>query len=116
MSLSYFISRWIEPYTIIDTSQVIMMDEIFMFNNIKEKALQTVNSSKSCEDLVYNLEEYSSFIRRYSLEKGKLLLEYKFTSPCFEDPTTPAVIEFNITLISPRIKIESYFPAYFVPQ
>lgn len=116
VTIIYFVSKWMEPLTIIDTSQTVLMDEIFIFNNIKEKAIETAKVSKNCEDLKYNLQEYSEFIKSYMREKGKLLLlQYQFISPCFDNPPTPAVIEFNLTLISPNIRIESVFPVYFIP-
>ena len=75
----YFISKWIEPYTIIDTSSVALMEEPFIFNNIVEKADQTVLISKSAEDLNYNLEEYKSFVLSYVLSKGySLSFDYDF--------------------------------------
>jgi len=126
----FFISRLFEPYTIVDTSKVAMMDEFFIFNNLKEKAIETVNSSRNCEDLEFNLEEYTQFVRDYVFEKGKLILEFSYPSPCCDEtvyekygdvckdipPGTPAVVEFNMTLLSPNIKISDIFYGSWVPS
>lgn len=112
VTVFYFVSQWIEPFTIIDTSSVVLMEEPFVFNNIKEKAIFAVNGSKSCEDLYYNLFEYKQFVENYALGKNlKLNFEYS-KSPCFDEPPIfPTVIEFKISLVSDKMVLASNFSA-----
>lgn len=108
VSVLYFISRWIEPYTIIDTSAVVLMDEPFIFNNIKEKAVEVVEISKDCDELAYNLEEYENFVKDFTSAKNlDLTFTYDITEPCDTDLET----SFDISLVSPTAKLESSFVA-----
>lgn len=110
VTMFYFISRWIEPFSIIDTSQVPLMDEIFIFNNIKEKTIDVIKNSKTCTDLNYNLQEYRDFVINYALSKGyKLDFNYLLT-PCNPDFLIPVdAVLLNITLQSPRTTLASLF-------
>ncbi len=106
VSIIYFVSRWMEPFTIIDTSSIPMMDEPFIFNNIVEKANETVGASKSCDDLTFNLQEYSNFVKDYASGRN-MLLGFDYTqSAC---PANPAVVTFKINLTTTRIFINRTF-------
>ena len=112
----YFISRWMEPSTITDTSSVVLMEEPFLFNNIKEKSVEVVETSKSCEELKYNLDEYKEFVENNILDKGELILNYQFVAPCYDNPPTPAVVEFILNITSPKVNINSIFYAGWKPS
>src|SRR3989304_708381 len=116
VALLYLISGWIEPFTIIDTSQAALLDEIFIFNNIKEKVITAVNGSKSCEDLRYNLDEYRNFVQEYATTKN-LKLDFNYTiSPCYsEPPFFPVVVEAKINLKSSSADLSSSFSMTYVP-
>jgi hypothetical protein len=116
IGILYFLSRWLEPSNIIDTSSVVLMDEPFIFNNIKEKAVETTQNSKSCTELKYNLEEYRVFAENYAFKKGELALHYQFISPCYDNPPTPAVVEFVLNLSSSKMKLGSTFYAGWTPS
>lgn len=115
VSILYVVGRWIEPPTIVDTSVVARMEEPFIFNNIKEKAITTVTQSKNCEDLVYNLDEYKSFVEKY-LSAKKLNLNFVYSvSPCFSNmPFFPEVAEVKMQLQSPNANLFSNFTMYWV--
>jgi len=114
VTILYFISRWMEPYTIIDTSQVALIEEPFIFNNIKEKVEYAILGSKNCVELNYNLEEYKFFVESYAYEKGyDADLNYTIAN-CPEEivpapPTSPTVVVFNLTLKSPLVFMVSEF-------
>ena len=67
VTILFTVSRWIEPYTITETSSIPIREEFFIFNNIKEKAAEVVMKSKDCEDLIFNLQEYEDYVERLSL-------------------------------------------------
>ncbi|MDI6806681.1 MAG: hypothetical protein QMD14_02590 [Candidatus Aenigmarchaeota archaeon] len=118
VSIVYFMARWVEPFTIIDVSEVASLEEAFLFNNVKEKAIDVIKQSKSCDDLQYNLEEYKNFVEIYVIERGKLLLVYHLTSPCKlpSGEEIPTVVIFDLNLTSPRIKIGSHFYETWKPS
>jgi hypothetical protein len=119
VSFLYLVSRWIEPATIPDVSEVVLEkgEEVFILNNIKEKAFWAVNGSKNCEDLSYNLEEYESFVEDYVSGKGYGLDFDLDVSPCYEEPPLfPTVIEVNLTLMSPESVLRTSFYMEWVPS
>jgi uncharacterized protein YpmS len=104
-TILYFVSKWIQPAAIIDTSKVALIEEPFIFNNIKEKAIETIKSSKNCEELKYNLEEYKIFVTRFALERN-FKLEFNYSDFfCAAN----LVIPLTIKLSSPEVEINSSF-------
>lgn len=102
----FYISQWIEPYTITDTSSIVMRNDFFIFNNIVEKAKETVALSRSCEELQFNLEEYKLFVRNFaSFEAFDLVFDYGIVS-C---SSAGATVSFNISLRSPSSYIKKSF-------
>jgi hypothetical protein len=90
-----------EPYTIIDTSSVVSVEEPFIFNNIVEKANETIYTSKSSDDLQYNIQEYKNFVEGYASSKN---LQIIFdTSKLNIGSTTTGSIFIQIS--SPRMTI-----------
>lgn len=70
VTILYFVSRWMEPYTIPDTSVVVWNDEPFVLNNIIEKAKDTIRDSEDIEEMKYNLQEFGDFVKEYGLIKN----------------------------------------------
>jgi len=105
VSIVYFMARWLEPFTIIDVSQIPLQEEVFFFNNIKEKSFYFAKEgTKSCDDLKYNIEEYKHFVEAYALEKGyKLNFNYSL-SPCYDEPPLFPVVAGDNALL----KIKKY--------
>jgi len=109
VTVVFFLSQWIEPYTIIDTSSAALREDFFIFNNIKEKAVETVKGSKDCEDLRYNLGEYKSFTENFaSMKNLDLNVTYYNTTVC-EDSKLDTF--FIIKLRSSSSYIEGSFLA-----
>jgi len=117
VSIMYIISRWMEPLNIVDTSSAALIDEPFIFNNIVEKVRLIVNTSKSCDDLRLNLDEYKNFVESFLYEKSMIIFQYQEVSPCkLPDGTEiPATINFNITLNSNYASINSKFSETWLP-
>ncbi len=105
---AFLISRMTEPASIPDTSSVAIMEEPFIFNNIVEKARETVEKAKSCEDLKFNLEEYKLFVEDFVQIKGySLLLNYTID---YSNCPFMASVNFNyIILQSPKITLTKSF-------
>ena len=108
VSILLLVSRWFEPLSISDTSSVALAEEPFIFNNIKEKAIATVATSKNCNEVRNNLEEYKIFIQDFvTVTKNlKMSFEYEVVEPCSD-----AVLrtKFNISLESPSTYVFSNF-------
>jgi len=106
VSVLFMISNWIRPISILDTSSAVLMEEPFVFNNIKEKADETVQISANCEELRFNLEEFKNFTVDFTLRKNfNLDLSYTIDS-C---GVSSRQVTFNITMTSPRMTINSNF-------
>ena len=73
VTISIILSKWIQPYTIPDTSYMAMKNEFHIFQNIKEKAAETVKISKNCEDLRFNLEEFKNFVENFCSERNLMI-------------------------------------------
>lgn len=111
VSILLLVSRWLEPLTIIDTSAIVLAQEPFVFNNIKEKANETITVSKSCGELKLNLEEYKNFVEEFASAKNiKLAFGYQVVDTPAE-PCTDDVLKtnFNISLESPTTFIYANF-------
>lgn len=108
VTLLFLISQWIEPATIVDASEAILREETFIFSNIKEKGIATVTSSKTCDDLSYNLDEYKNFAEQYVASKGAQLNFVYTISPCSTAPQS-TTIAFSINLKSVSADISSSF-------
>lgn len=109
VTILFFIGRWLGPLTQIDTSSIVMSEELFTFDNIKEKASSAVKNSENCKELDYNLQEYKSFIESFAREKNyKITFTYVLT-PCSED--LGAIVEFTLQIISTKIDAKGTFSA-----
>ncbi|MFH1622986.1 MAG: hypothetical protein ABIA12_00485 [Candidatus Aenigmatarchaeota archaeon] len=118
VSIFYLVSKWMQPYTIPDTSEIVLAEEPFVFNNVKEKALYLVNTSSSCEELVYNLQEFKSYVEDYAFRKLIVYFDYTLETPCYtEDPDFPfpVLVLFDIRVQSQTLKAADKFYGYWPP-
>jgi len=109
---AFLISRMTEPASIPDTSSVAVMEEPFIFNNIVEKARETVEKAKSCDELKFNLEEFKIFSEDFVGKKGySLLFNYTIVNYTIDDSNCDAAtVNFKyIILQSPRITLSKSF-------
>lgn len=105
VSIIYLVSTWIESYTIIDTSSIPLMEEPFVFNNMKEKAVEVVKNSNDCENLQYNLDEYKAFVENYGMTKNFNITLTPSVQNCDGNTWT---VKFDLILKSPRVLITSF--------
>ena len=115
VAILFILSSWVQPYTVIDTSSIVLMQEPFVFNNVKEKAIQTVQLSKNCDDLRYNIDEYSNFVNQYSVEKN-LNLKFNYSlSPCYDSVPNPVAVIVNMEIKTSTVDLASNFTMFWVP-
>jgi hypothetical protein len=96
----YTLSKYINPYAFVDTSRAASGSETFFFDNVKEKAIKTVNIS-SPGDLESNLARYKNFVENMASEKGyKLIFNYTIG---VND------VGVNMILVSEKMTLKSNF-------
>jgi len=116
VSIFYLVSKWMQPYTIPDTSEIVLAEEPYVFNNIKEKALQVVNTSQSCDELVDNLAEYKAYVEDYAFRKLIVYFDYSLETPCYEaSPQFPVLVLFDIRIQSQGMSVADRFYGYWPP-
>ena len=109
VTILFVISQFIQPSGIFDTSSAVLMDEIFTFNNIKEKTIELVKISDSCSELNTNLEEYRQFVESFVTQKNaRLVYNFDISQPCDDSVLTT---DFYIAIVSPRASADSTFTA-----
>ena len=107
VTILYGVGKSLTSYSIIDTSEVVLRDEFFVFNNIVEKTFETINAVKSCEDLRFNLEEFELFVSRAFAPR--YIVNYNFTIVSCNDAQRSATIIFDIELSSFTSLIKTTF-------
>jgi len=96
----YTLSKYINPYAFIDTSKAVSGSETFFFDNVKEKAIKTVQISTETE-LESNLNQYKIFIEGMASDKGYSLN--------FDYEVLENTVEFNMVLTSERMTLKADF-------
>lgn len=96
----YVLSKYLTPYSFIDTSRAVEDGEIFFFNNVKEKAVKTIEISVPAE-LRDNLEEYKQFVEDMAGEKGYDL--------SFDYNPRPLEVDIDMILLSQKYTLKSSF-------
>jgi len=96
----YTLSKYINPYSFIDTSKAAENDDVFFFENVKEKAVKTVKISVPL-NLENNLGEYDNFVENMASEKGfNLAFGYDVLSD---------KVDFSMVLTTERSTLTSSF-------
>jgi len=98
----YTLSKYINPYSFVDTSQAVIGGEESFFDNVKEKANKTVTiSSTNTDALKNNLYNYRNFVKRIASDKG-----YDLT---FNYTVADSTVNFRMILVSPKVTLKSNF-------
>lgn len=96
----YTLSKYINPYAFIDTSKAASGSETFFFDNIKEKAIKTVEIS-SADELENNLGNYTQFIEKMASDRGYSLN--------FDYNVSVTDVDFHMILTSERMTLKANF-------
>lgn len=108
VTILFFVSRWTGPSTQVDTSYIVASEELFTFDNIKEKVSAVVKNSKNCDDINYNLQEYKNFIDSFARDKNyKISFDYILTPSC--EQFESAVAEFTLRITSEKVDAKGTF-------
>lgn len=108
VSIFFILSKYMGPQTLVDTSSAVL-NEPFIFDNIVEKAEETVKISKNCEELAYNLDEYKNFVESFfSKQNIKIDLNYTISAPCNNNELKT---NFDIKLTSSKVTMRKIFVA-----
>jgi len=98
----YTLSKYINPYSFVDTSQAMIGGEESFFDNVKEKAIKTVNiSSKDTNILKSNLGTYRDFVEKMASDKG-YDLSFNYTVETVN-------VSMRMVLVSQKITLKSNF-------
>ena len=99
----YTLSKYLTPYSFVDTSKYANSPEIFLFNNIREKAIKTVRITQqnNPDKLVENLIAFRNYAQEVARDNGYILF--------FEFDNTTTTVSFNISLSSERMTLSSSF-------
>jgi len=107
ITIMFIVSTFIQPSGVPDTSSTVLMDEVFTFVNIREKAESVVKLSDGCSDLDGNLGEYKQFVQAFVGQRNaRLIFDYKIVQPCVD---SVLATDFYIRLTSPRASIDASF-------
>ena len=98
----YTLSKYINPYGFVDTSQAVIGGEESFFDNVKEKAIKTVNiSSKDTGNLTKNLATYRDFAKKMASDKGYVLT--------FNYSVETNNVNVKMLLMSQKVTLKSNF-------
>ena len=98
----YTLSKYINPHAFIDTSAAVEGKETFFFDNVKEKALKTVEISDR-DNVFDNLKTYKNFVETLGSEKGyNMVFTYR---------NRTSLISFYMTLTSQKYTLKANFSA-----
>lgn len=105
VTILFFVGRWVDTLTQVDTSSIVLSEELFTFDNIQEKTATVIKSSENCEELDYNLQEYKNFIREFARDKNyKISFEYSLSS-C----GATATVKIDLVIISEKVNAQKTF-------
>jgi len=114
VSIFYLVSKWMEPYTIPDTSEIVLDEGPFIMDNLKSEALNIVDESDTCEELEDNLAEFEDYIEDYAFKKLIIYFDYTIETPCYAyDPEFPILVIFDLELESEGTTYRSEFYGFW---
>ncbi|MGC8812417.1 MAG: hypothetical protein ACP5O8_02410 [Candidatus Aenigmatarchaeota archaeon] len=91
------------PQTLVDTSSSVL-NEPFIFDNVVEKAEETVKISKNCKELFYNLDEYKNFVESFYAKKN-IRIDVNYTFTC----NGGMKVNFDVQLTTPQVMMRKSF-------
>jgi len=98
----YTLSKYINPYAFVTTSEPVFEGEESFFDNVKDKAIKTVNiSSRNTNTLKTNLGTYKNFVVNMASEKGYDLI-FNYTVGSID-------VNVSIVLVSQKTTLTSRF-------
>ena len=106
VAVFYTLTKYINPYAFIDTSTASEGGEIFFFDNVKDKAIKTLQISNP-DNFFDNLNTYKNFVDSLASEKGyNMVFTYK---------NTTRKVDFYMLLTSQKYTLKANFTAPVPP-
>lgn len=101
----FTLSKYVNEYSFIDTSKAVEGSEVFMFENIKAKAIKTVEISNP-GNVRTRMSTYKDVVEDMSADRGyKLVFNYKMDA---------IRVHFNMSLISEKYTLKSDFWEFYI--
>lgn len=100
VGIFYALSKYINPYAFIDTSRAAEGGETFFFDNVKDKAVKTVEIS-SPSNLNSNLKTYKDFVENMASDKGYNMV--------FNYTVNITIVDFYMILNSEKYTLRANF-------
>ncbi|MBS3052678.1 MAG: hypothetical protein J4428_04900 [Candidatus Aenigmarchaeota archaeon] len=72
VGIFYTLSKYVNPYSFVDTSTATQGSEIFFFENIKDKTIKTIEIS-SASQLSSNMNMFRNYVQNIAINKGYTL-------------------------------------------
>jgi hypothetical protein len=105
----FVVSQFIQPAGILDSSSAVLIDEGFVYNNIRDKSIEVVKQTETCAELPLNLQEYKDFVQRFIAQRNvKVVYNFQVSQPCSESVMSTS---FYLLIASPRASIDGSFTA-----
>jgi hypothetical protein len=102
----YSLSKYINPYAFVDTSKAASGGETFFFDNVKEKAIKTVQISSS-DELNSNLNDFKNSVEDMAIERGYNLEFYYWN----KTELTGNYVYIDMVLTSEKYTLKGNFTA-----
>ncbi len=100
VGIFYTLSKYVNPYSFVDTSTATQGSEIFFFENIKDKTIKTVEIS-SASQLSSNMNMFRNYVQNIAINKGyTLAYNYNISS---------TNVNVSMTLSSNKMTLKSDF-------
>ncbi len=73
IGIFYGLSRYVNPYSFVDTSTAGQGSEIFFFENVRDKTIKTVEISSPLQ-LSDNVNTFRNYVQTLAIDKGYILV------------------------------------------
>ena len=103
----FSLSKYVNQYSFIDTSTAAEGAEIFTFENIKEKAIKTIQIS--------NVTNFESRLIEYKISVENMVADRGYTL-VFNYVNVSNIVYFNMTLMSEKYILKSGFSETVPPS
>jgi hypothetical protein len=106
VTVMFFISSWIEPFRVLDTSSAVLNEEVYIFNNVHEQIEKVVKTSGSCESMRFDIEELRSTVAKLLSQKNMRMTFTYDASACTDSDIRSS---FYLAIQTPTVSVDDSF-------